>query len=204
MQNQQRTIRLRQLVSRLNKTRRLQEKKIDILCNDLISAHRSFIKGLRSLSFAADFYESIIGKANTEELLRTATYLIKKELDVSDVVFFLRRDRGFELFGNQNTKKESDLALESYFSTELIDNICKSNALLSLNDMLEMGLDVSPAVLSRISAFAMPLSRGGTSAGFILIYRFDSRELTISELKNITSITTGLAGAVAACTANSN
>ena len=66
--------------------------------------------------------------------------------------------------------------------------------------LLEMGLEVSPAILNRISAFAVPLTRSGTSAGFILIYRLDGQKLTIAELKNITSITTGLAAAVSACT----
>ena len=49
----QRHQRLRLLLKKLNKDRKKQAKKTDILCNDLIGAQRGFIRKLRSISFSA-------------------------------------------------------------------------------------------------------------------------------------------------------
>lgn len=195
------TQKIRQLVRRLNNDRKIQAKKIDILCNDLISAHRSFIKGLRSLSFAADFYESIIGKRRLDEILFTASDFIKNEVDNVELAFFIRKDNGFEKLDCQGIglKDKKNDGLENCFTRELVENICKSNKLMALDDMLEMGLQARPAMISQVSAFAIPLARSGTSLGFILLYRASGQNLSISELKNVASVATGLSGAIESC-----
>lgn len=200
MKQEHNTKNLRQLVSRLNNDRKIQAKKIDILCNDLISAHRSFIKGLRSLSFAADFYESIIGKRRLDELLNTACQLIKREVPDTDIVFFLRRENRFDKFEYPTSPKNKNrYCLESYFTGELVDNICKSNKIISLDQMLEIGLQVSPAILNQMSAYVIPLVRSETSIGFILLYRISDPKLSIGQLKDVASIGTGLSGAIECC-----
>jgi hypothetical protein len=80
MDQKHRQKRLRLLISKLNKERKKQSKKIDIICNDLISAHRDFIKRLNTISFATYFYESIIGITELNKLLFTASNLIKNEI----------------------------------------------------------------------------------------------------------------------------
>ncbi len=79
--------RLRQLVSKVNQARKRQAKKVDLICNDLIAAQRSFIKSLNAFSFAANFYESIIGKTELKELFSIAGRLIKGEavLDSAEI-----------------------------------------------------------------------------------------------------------------------
>ncbi|MFQ6036088.1 MAG: hypothetical protein ACE5NM_09630, partial [Sedimentisphaerales bacterium] len=79
MDYKQRHKRLRLLISKLNKERRKQAKKIDMLCNDLIAAQRDFIRRLSTISFAADFYKSIIGITDLSRLLSIASKLIKDE-----------------------------------------------------------------------------------------------------------------------------
>jgi hypothetical protein len=80
MNQKHRQKRLRLLLSKLNKERKKQSKKIDIICNDLISAHRDFIKRLNTISFATNFYESLIGITELNKLLYTASELIKNEI----------------------------------------------------------------------------------------------------------------------------
>ena len=87
--------RLRGMVSRLNKERKCQAKKVDILCNDLVAAQRSFIKSLDSISFAANFYESIVGVRDLDNLLQSACELIKGEIPNATVAFFLTRNGKF-------------------------------------------------------------------------------------------------------------
>jgi hypothetical protein len=202
---------MRQLVSRLNRKRKIQAKQIDILCKDLIGAHRSFIKGLRSLSFAADFYEAIIGKRRLDELLSTSADLIQNELPYTNIVFFLRGEKGFEKFeyrlnskvrnciNNTKTEGRENLCLETYFNNELVDNISKSNKLISIEQMPEIGLQISPAILNQMSAYVIPLARSQTFIGFILLYRTQEPPLNVGHIKDIVSIATGLAAALECC-----
>jgi len=95
--HKQRHKRLRLLIRKLNKERKRQAKKIDILCNDLIEAQRDFIKRLNTISFTADFCESIIGRGDLNMLLYTASTLIKEKIANANVSFFLRQAESFEL-----------------------------------------------------------------------------------------------------------
>jgi hypothetical protein len=268
MDQNQRHKRLRVLISKLNKERRKQAKKIDMLCNDLIAAQRDFIKRLSTISFAADFYKSIIGINDLDRLLSIARKLIKDELaEVNSqngpvhISFFLRNmdgsiiptdsessqivarePEGPDSQGNgQAHMPESDKPivsknaaipsgmpngrhaalnkLENYFSTEVVENICKSNKICALDDMFAIGLQGNLAELNKISAFAIPMSRLGPSLGFILVYRSSENKcrnpvrdaqrqascaLTPDELNKISAITCGLSRAVQSCRALSH
>ncbi|MDO8302023.1 MAG: hypothetical protein Q7T18_02165, partial [Sedimentisphaerales bacterium] len=53
--------RIRRIVSELNKRRRVQSRKIDILCNDIIGSQRNFLNQLKAMSAQIGLYESLIG-----------------------------------------------------------------------------------------------------------------------------------------------
>jgi len=197
----QRHKRLRLLIAKLNKERKKQAKKIDILCNDFIAAQRDFIKKLNTISFTANFYESIIGTTDLGSLILTAGKLIKDEIGDSNVAFFLRQADGFELhlFKSDQPIALEEQRLENCFTAELVDNICKSNKLCTLDEMLAMGLQGNPIYLNKISAVTIPLGRLSSSPGFILIYRPSANKLTTEELNNITAITCGLSRAIQFC-----
>jgi len=69
--------RLRLLIKKLNKDRKKQNQKIDILCNDFISAQRNFIQKLGIIDFTANFYELILGITDLSKLLCTAVEFIR-------------------------------------------------------------------------------------------------------------------------------
>jgi hypothetical protein len=211
MDQNQRHKRLRLLVSKLNKERKKQAQKTDMLCNDLIAAQRDFIKRLNAISFAADFYKSIIGITDLDKLLFTAKKLIKDELADAETSFFLRNaNSSAPSAGLENTlENDKPIAsakkcLEDYFTTEVIENICKSNKICTLDEMFTMGLQGNLVKLSKISAFAVPLSQLGLSLGFILIYRSSGKNLSTEELNKISAITCGLARAIQSCQALSH
>jgi len=203
--NKQRHRRLRLLISELNKERKKQAKKIDILCNDLIAAQRAFIKRLNTISFTANFYEAIIGTTDLSRLISTASKLIKDEITNSNVAFFLRQAENFELHmfeSDQPTTVEKQ-HLENCFTAELVSNICKSNKICTLEDMFAMGLHGKLTVLNKISAVTVPLDQHGSSLGFILIYRSSQNKLTPDELKNVAAIAAGLSRAIQSCQVSS-
>lgn len=113
--NKQRNRRLRRLIKKLNQERKKQAQKTDILCNDLITAQRHFIKRLNVIAFTANFYESIIGSTDLENLLYNAARTIKAESSDANVTFFLRHDE------NPSTELETDAPPPSERSTTSTD-----------------------------------------------------------------------------------
>jgi len=192
---------LRLLISKLNKERKKQTKKIDILCNDLIAAQRDFIKRLDTISFTANFYETIAGITELSSLILLASKLIKYETADANVAFFLRQADNFELHIFESTQPIllEKQGLENCFTPEAVDNICKANKICTLDDMFAMGLQGNLTRLNEISAATIPLSQLGPSLGFILIYRSAQNKLTADELNNIAAISPGLSRAIASC-----
>ena len=199
------------MIRKFNKQRKKQAKQIDILCNDIITAHKDFLKTLRAIGFAADFYNAITGITNLNELLCTAGSYIQKHTPDVHVAFFLLAQSGVEGAQPDNFELhvfESDLAIdlddrrvENFFNTELVTNISKSNQICTVEDMLGMGLQCSPVFLEKISTAAIPLATGGSSMGFMLIYRSSRNQLTADELKSMAQITPGLGRSIASCKA---
>jgi hypothetical protein len=192
---------VRLLVSRLNRERKEQAKKIDILCNDLIKAQRDFIKRLDTIGFAVDFYESILGQTDLNGLLYTAGRLIKDKIPHANVAFFLRGQDDFELHlfeSNQPVSLEKS-HLENCFTNELVNNICKSNKVCTLNDMFAMGLQGNLVSLNKVSAATVPLGQVGSPLGFVLIYCPSQNEFTPQEFNTIVTIAPGLSQAIQSC-----
>jgi len=201
MDHKQRHRRLRLLISKLNKERKKQAKKIDILCNDFVTAQKNFIKKLNTISFTANFYEAIVGTTDLNNLILIAGKFIKNEIPNASVALFLRRADDLELhmFESDQPITLDKQHLENCFTPELVDNICKSNKICTLDDMFAMGLQGNLVKLNKISAVTIPLGKPGQSLGFILIYRSSEKKLTPDELNNIAAITPGLSQAIASC-----
>lgn len=201
MDQQKRHKRLRLLISKLNKERKRQAKKTDILCNDFITAQRDFIAKLNIISFTATFYESILGTCELAGVLCTASKLIREEIADANVTFFLRQAENFELhmFESEKPIALEKSRLENYFTAELVEQISTSNKLCRLEDMFAMGLQGSLVGLSQISAVTIPLGELGQSLGFILIYRSSTDRLRSDELNRIAAIKGGLSRAIQAC-----
>ncbi|MFC1604622.1 hypothetical protein ACFL5F_06300 [Planctomycetota bacterium] len=201
MEDKHRHRRLRLLIKKLNKDRKKQNQKIDILCNDFIGAQRNFIKRLGIISFVSNFYESIIGTTDLNKLLYTAVEFFKAENTDVNVTFFLRQEENFELYmfeGDRPIVVEKQF-IESCFTPELMDNISKSNKVCTLDDMFAMGLQGNLTELNKISAVTIPLGLLGSSLGFILVYRSSQSKLTIDEIGRISAVISGLSRAITSC-----
>ena len=211
----QRHKRVRLLVKKLNTKRKKQAQKIDILCNDFIAAQRDFIKNLKTISFIANFYELLIGATDLNGLLCTAAKFVKDECSDATVTFFLRQAQpvsaslqstgpgNFELymFESEQPIALEKQHLENCFSTEVMDNICKSNKVCTLEDMFAMGLQGSLMGLNNISGVTIPLVLHGSSLGFILLCRSSENPLTADQINDISAASYGLSRAIQSCQA---
>ena len=205
MNSSQRQKRLRRLVTMLNKERKRQAKKIDILCNDFIEAQRNFIKKLDAIAFAANFYEEIVGITNLNNLLNDAAGSIQTEIENSNVAFFLRNpdtnpsDFESHIFQGSCETPIGKKHLHDCITNEVVENICRANKVCTLEDILAMGLEGNPNELCKISAVTVPLHGSGPSLGFILIYRWKENKLTTREINHVSMITSGLSQAIQSC-----
>ena len=201
MNDERHNKRLRLLIAKLNKERKRQAKQIDILCNDLIAAQKQFLKALKVIGFAANFYEAIAGLTDLNELLCTTGNLIKDQIQDVNVAFFLLQANSFELhiFESDQPIDLEDRRIENFFTTELVDEIAKSNRLCTIDDMLAMGLAGNPRCIEKVAAAGLPLNHHGRSLGFVLLYRGSQRPFTCDELKSIAQISSGLTRSIAAC-----
>lgn len=201
MGNELRHRRLRQLVSKVNKERKKQAKKIDILCNDFVAMQRSFIKNLETITFTADFYESVMGVTDLNSLFDIAGTFIKDRTADAEVAFFLRQEESFDLHMPESDQPITldDQRLEKCFNAELVNDVCNANKICTLTNLLEMGLQGSPSWLNKISATTIPMGQFGNSVGFILIYQLSKNPLTAAQLSHVSSITLGLSRAIQSC-----
>ncbi len=203
MHQSQRQRRLRLLVKTLNRQRKQQARQVDILCNDLIDANRSFVRRLDGVGFAAGFYKALLGTTHLRTLLRRAARLIEQELPGTQVAFFLRQNAECEFYpldGGEGPRL-AGRRLEDTFAGELADTICKSNKRCTIDDMFGMGLEGNLKGLNEISMATLPLNDLGRALGFILLYRPLPRRLTNAELRKIGLITCGLSHAIRGCCA---
>lgn len=206
MDRTKRNKKLRLLLKCMNKERKKQSKKIDILCNDLIASHRKFIQKLSVIGFKADFYGSIIGISDLNNLLYTAEKAIKNKIPEANTAFFLRKEEKFELHmpESEETDTNERHRLESLFTAELVDHICKANKICTEEDMFIIGIQKDPNQLKDISAITIPLRQFGMSIGFIFIYRPKQKKITPDEISHISAIGPGLSQAIQSCQMSCN
>jgi hypothetical protein len=192
--------RVRTLVKTLNNKRKAQAAQIDILCNDLIEAQRNFIGQLSTINFAANFYKSIVGIGELDSLLCAAAKLLKEETCNEQIAFLLRRDESFDLHSfSDDHPAEAAGHLEQCFTDEVVINICKSSKVCSLEEMLEVGLQVPPALLDKTWAVTVPLKTMANCFGFLLICGSTEPQLAPQKIEHIQTVTPGLARAITAC-----
>lgn len=200
MSQTERHKRLRLLLKKLNRQRKWQASRVDILCNDLISAHRVFLHRLQGIGFSAEFYRSLLGSTDLHDLLTRAGRSIRQELPGVSVRFFLRQTDGYGF-----RAVEHDLmpvlegpGPEELLPAEVLDSICKSNRPCTTEDMRSMGLEDGLDELDEFSMATLPLQDLGRSLGFLLLYRRLPETLDPRELGRIELITCGLSEAIRA------
>ena len=192
--------RLHQLVRKLNKIRKAQKKQIDILCNDILSAHGDFINHLKSFRFAADFYESLLGAANLDAIAASAgEFFIQNTAGCSVATIFTTSDSlSIHFYSADRQLEDIPSHLRQTLTSKMVESVCHSSKVCCADDLCKMGFFAGPAILKRISLAAIGLNNAGPALGMILLYRSADKPLSNSELTVVSSAVKGLAKAVKA------
>ena len=182
----------------LHTRQRKQADQIDILCRDMVSAHRDFSTKLANLTFIASFYESLLQCTDLEDLLDTAVGGIRESVKEADAAVFLLSDNGFDVHiadtGVSDPVEKREF--QHWFTRELVNSVSQMNRICSMDQLLRMGLQGPPAILKTISLAAVPLGRFGQGVGFVLVYRPAHLPLQTEELSRLAAISTGLREAI--------
>jgi len=192
--------RLRLYLKQLNRQRKQQARKIDILCNDLISAQRSYIQRLSTISFAAEFYRSLLGSTDLNHLLVRTDRFLRQEVPGASVAFYLRQPEGCELYPHWDDEllvgESSGVLLR--LSPDLADSICKSDEPCTHTEIARMACESDLGTLDGLSVATLPLRDMGRPLGFVLLWRTLPVVVTAEEVRRISPVMCGLSQAIRA------
>lgn len=186
------------VIRELHTRQRNQLDKIDIMCRDMVAAHREFAIKLANLTFVTSFYESLLQSTGLEDLLDAAVWGIREAVTEADAAVFLLSENGFDVHiadaGTSDSVEKKEF--QHWFTRELINSISQMNRICSLDQLLRMGLQGPPAILKTISIAAIPLGRFGQGVGLVLVYRPAHLPLQAEELSRVAAISAGLREAI--------
>ena len=186
------------VIRSLHTCQKKQAGKIDVLCRDMVSAHRDFSSKLARTSFAASYYESLLGCNGLDDLLNTAVKGIREAVKEIDAAIFLLSENGFDVHIADTGVADpvEKRQFQHWFTRELVRSVSQMNRICSLDQLLHMGLQGSPATLKTISLAAIPLGRFGQAVGFVLVYRPAHLPLQAEELSRLAAVSSGLHEAI--------
>ena len=197
MIQENRSKRVRLMVKALNKDRKKQARQIDLLCHDLVDAQRAFVKRLETIGFAAGLYKLFLGVQDTEQVLRILVNEVQSQLPSMDVNFVFRQADGCKIYPLETTTRDEGHPVDA-IDGALSDAICKANKACDLDDLLGMGLAISPQKASRIQMTTLPLPQGGRSLGFIVLTSPATTKVPAHLIEQITLVGSGISQAVLA------
>ena len=197
MNSTARNKRVRLMVKTLNKDRKKQARQIDLLCHDLIDAQREFVRRLAAIGFAAGLYKSLLGAQNTEQVLRILVNEVQSLLPSMDVNLVLRQDNACKIYPLETTTRDEGHPVDA-FDGSLVDVVCRANKTCHLDDLLGMGLSISPQKASRIQMTTLPLPQGGRCMGLIVLTSPANVTVPSSMIEQVALIVSGISQAVLA------
>lgn len=97
IKSESRIDRLRDAVRRLNESRRLVTKKVDLLCNDLVSAYGDLSRQFDVVRTSESFRQTIQSANDLEQMLCHSMDWLLRQVGYSNVAIWLAGDGGFQL-----------------------------------------------------------------------------------------------------------
>jgi len=91
---ERRVDRLRDAVRRLNESRKLISKKVDLLCNDLVGAYGELSQQMDTVRFEEGFRKHVAGAEDLEQYLCHAMDWLLRHVGYSNVAVYLAADDG--------------------------------------------------------------------------------------------------------------
>jgi hypothetical protein len=197
----QKYTRLRALIHNINRQRKLQTRKIDILCTDMVQAHRGILERLEDLSFTSRIHESLIGCVDTAAVLKSVSAMIASRFgNCCGVAFLLLDGDGPLICHSEDASAAQEVThFPAYFTVENVRAVCAGNRSQLLQELLELPLQLPPKTIDQIWAAAVPLSVGHSQLGILLLYGSAESQMPAKLIRAACTIAPAIAKATAAC-----
>jgi hypothetical protein len=190
--------RLRGLVHGVNRQRKIQARKIDILCNDMVGAHRAMLERLDNLAFAGRLHESLIGHSSAPDILTALSTVLASRFGECGVAVLLLELDGITLHDTHAGLSDEVAGLPSYFTVENIRAICASTRTYSITELLTLPVEIPPMTAEHTTASAIPLKLAHNSMGIVLLYNEAERPLAPRLVSTTATAAPAIARALAA------
>ena len=185
--------RLREAVKRLNDSRKLISKKVDLLCNDLISAYGDLSRQLEDVRTKDGFRKYIADVKDLEQLLCHAMDWLLREIGYANVAVFLAADDGvFQLGAYMKYTIPGDAPLTAAIKRAIVPMAVK-DALVRLRtqDLADRLTPQELAYLKGQDILAVNCTYLGESLAALVFFRDDRTPFTDDDhslLKQISPI----------------
>jgi response regulator of citrate/malate metabolism len=172
-----RLVRLREAVRRLNEARKVVSKKVDLLCNDLISAYGDLARQLDTVRTQEGFRQYVAQAKDLEQLLCHSMDWLLRQLGYCNVAIWLASEENtFQLGAYMKYTINGDTDLTDAMNKGLVQQTLQ-HGLLQLNDD-QVQERLTPAELDYLadqSILTINCSYLGESLAVVVLFR-DSRE----------------------------
>lgn len=185
--------RLREAVRRLNDSRKLISKKVDLLCNDLVSAYGELSRQLDGVRTQEGFRKFIANAKDLEQLLCHSMDWLLRQIGYSNVAVFLASDDGvFQLGAYMKYTIPGDAPLTAAIKRAIVPMAVK-DALVRLRtqDLADRLTPQELAYLKGQDILAVNCTYLGESLAALVFFRDDRTPFTDDDhslLKQISPI----------------
>lgn len=190
---EKRVVRLRDAVRRLNDSRKLISKKVDLLCNDLVSAYGELSRQLDSVRTQEGFRKFTANAKDLEQLLCHSMDWLLRQIGYSNVAVFLASDDGvFQLGAYMKYTIAGEGALTSAIKRTIVPMAVKEALVrLRAQDLADRLTPQESAYLKGQDILAVNCTYLGESLAALVFFRDERTPFTDDDhslLKQISPI----------------
>src|SRR5687768_1207624 len=193
--------RLRVAVKRLNEARRLVSKKVDLLCNDLITAYGELSKQLDGVRTQESFRKVLAEANDLEQLLCHAMDWMLRQLGYSNVAVWLASEESeFQLGAYMKYTVPGQPALTDAMKNGLVPMINREGFLhLSADEAKKVMTAEELKHMSGQTVLATACTYLGESLASVILFRDASAPFTDEDAAALKAISPIFATALASC-----
>ncbi|MDB5328660.1 MAG: putative Fis family two component sigma-54 specific transcriptional regulator [Phycisphaerales bacterium] len=171
--NDRRLTRLKNAIREMNKARRTVSKKVDLLCNDLVSAYGEVSQQLSAVRIQESFRRTIEQAVDLEQLLCHAMDWLLKEAGYSNIAIWLSGDEeNFELGAYMKYTIVGDPKVTNAIQHAVVSATAREGFLnLSAEDLAKRLKPADRAILPNQAALCTSCTYLGESLAVIALFR---------------------------------
>jgi DNA-binding response OmpR family regulator len=177
--NEARIDRLRDAVKRLNEARRQVTRKVDLLCNDLVSAYTDLSKQLEAVRTTESFRAVCTAAVDLEQLLCHAMDWVLRQVGFSNLAVWLASDDEFQLGAYMKYSVTGDPELTEAMRTGLVARINRDGFLRLEGAPLRQQLTATEKpYLSEQTVIGISCNYLGETLATIVLFRDHTKPFT--------------------------